>query len=113
MGCLAHPQVSNYLSNSKNYQLVVECDCQSFANLNEFRVVVHGTPRAASDLQFRAEMPAHKHGMYTVPQVSALGANHFIIRGVRLHMAGEWILFFDVAFGGITERTQIPIRVSQ
>lgn len=56
-----------------------------------------------------AGMPAHRHGMNTRPRVERTGAGAFLVRGMLLHMPGEWVLSFDVTKGGVTERAQVSL----
>ena len=51
-----------------------------------------------------AEMPAHRHGMTTRPEVARNEDGTFTVRGLLLHMPGEWRLHFDVTRDGSTER---------
>jgi hypothetical protein len=56
-----------------------------------------------------AGMPAHRHGMNTRPRVERMCAGAFLVRGMLLHMPGEWVLSFDVTKGGVTERAQVSL----
>ena len=62
-------------------------------------------------LSINATMPAHKHGMNTRPRVEDLGNGRFVIRGMLLHMAGDWEISLDVAKGGIREQAKISLNV--
>jgi hypothetical protein len=62
-------------------------------------------------LDVLATMPAHKHGMNTLPRVEDLGDGRFLVRGVLFHMAGEWELEFDVVKGRIHEHAVARIKL--
>jgi hypothetical protein len=68
---------------------------------------------AAQDIALRADgrMPAHRHGMNTAPRVEALGPGHFRVRGMLLHMPGEWELDFDIEKDGVVERAQFAVTL--
>jgi hypothetical protein len=50
-------------------------------------------------LDLQTEMPGHGHGMNTRARVEPLGDGRFVVRGLLLHMQGQWQLTFDVAKG--------------
>ncbi|WP_170363799.1 hypothetical protein [Ruegeria arenilitoris] len=45
-------------------------------------------------------MPAHRHGLNYVPEVSALGDGMFRVDDLLFHMPGLWELQADVHIGG-------------
>lgn len=52
-----------------------------------------------------ADMPAHKHGMNVRPEISRVGADLFEVRGMLLHMPGDWEIYFTLSDeSGYTER---------
>jgi uncharacterized membrane protein/DNA-binding beta-propeller fold protein YncE len=61
------------------------------------------------ELGVDAEMPAHRHGMTTRPQVARNEDGSFTVRGMLFHMPGEWQLHFDVTREGTTERTTAAV----
>jgi hypothetical protein len=63
------------------------------------------------DLVVDAAMPAHRHGMNVRPKVARGGDGTFSVRGMRLHMSGEWEMYFDVTRGGLTERATLPVTL--
>lgn len=62
-------------------------------------------------LNLNARMPAHAHGMNTRPKVLDLGNGHFVVRGMLLHMAGDWELTFDVAKGRTREQATVTLSL--
>lgn len=50
-----------------------------------------------------ATMPAHAHGMETVPEVTQDESGVYRVDGMLFHMAGEWELEFEVLFEGTSE----------
>jgi hypothetical protein len=86
--------------------------------LNEyFELVVEvGAERLADDgnpfwVGAQARMPAHAHGMSTLPRREDLGPGRFLFRGMLFHMAGEWEIAFDVTKGRVRERATARIIV--
>ncbi len=86
--------------------------------LNEyFELVVEvGADGLADDgnpywVDTQALMPAHAHGMNTLPRRESLGAGRFLFRGMLFHMAGEWELAFDVAKGRVREHASLRLVV--
>ena len=58
-----------------------------------------------------AAMPAHHHGMSTKPKVIANPDRTFTVRGMMLHMSGDWEVYFDVTRAGVTERAQMSVNL--
>ena len=58
-----------------------------------------------------ADMPAHRHGMNTKPEITAEGPDHYRIDGMVFHMAGDWVITVDVVREGTTERASFPVSV--
>jgi hypothetical protein len=61
-----------------------------------------------SDLKFDARMPQHNHGMVTQAQTEKIGPLQFRIKGVRLHMPGDWLLEFTVVTPKGNTRLEVP-----
>jgi hypothetical protein len=66
-------------------------------------------PAEEVELMVDAVMPEHRHGMTTRPRVEAAPDGTFLVRGMLLHMPGEWRLRIDVTRGGVTERAEITV----
>lgn len=78
----------------------------------ETQLLVDGRPADEGvALTVDAAMPAHRHGMNTVPRVTRTGAGRFLVEGMQLHMEGYWELYFDVTVDGLTERLTVPIEI--
>lgn len=58
-----------------------------------------------------ADMPAHRHGMNTKPEVSPLGGSRFRVEGMLFHMIGDWVITVDVSRGSSTDRATFPVSV--
>jgi hypothetical protein len=55
-------------------------------------------------LSLETTMPGHGHGMNTRARIEQLEGGRFIVRGLLLHMSGEWEFKFDVAKGRTHEK---------
>lgn len=83
--------------------------------LNElFELTVEITPgkgaAAIDSVLVDADMPEHKHGMNTKPEVSGDG-RVWRVEGMLFHMPGYWELYVDVESGGLVERAVIPVEL--
>lgn len=58
-----------------------------------------------------ADMPAHRHGMNTHPETTALGDQRYRIDGMLFHMAGDWEITVEVSADGRHERASFPVLV--
>jgi hypothetical protein len=58
-----------------------------------------------------ADMPAHRHGMNTKPEIIEVGPGHYRVSGLLFHMAGDWVIMVDVSGDGQSERASFPVSV--
>jgi hypothetical protein len=58
-----------------------------------------------------ADMPAHRHGMHTQPEVTAYGKNKYRVDGMLFHMSGDWVITVEVGANGTTEQANIPVLI--
>ena len=68
--------------------------------LNDFKVV-----------RFDAVMPEHRHGMVTRAIVKAEAKHEYLIKGVKLHMPGNWEFKLDLMHGKSTAQVAIPMKL--
>ena len=60
-----------------------------------------GNPVDNAQITVEGGMPAHNHGMPTVPQVTAnLGGGRYQVEGVQFQMPGHWVVTFNIDAGG-------------
>ena len=62
-------------------------------------------------LGLETAMPGHGHGMNTRARVEPLGDGRFVVRGLLLHMSGQWELEFDVAKGRVHEKAVVRFEL--
>jgi len=84
---------------------------QMFSFTVQVRDASGNQPVTGIELAVDAAMPAHHHGMNTKPKVIANPDRTFTVRGMMLHMSGDWEIYFDVTRGGATERAQMNVNL--
>jgi hypothetical protein len=62
-------------------------------------------------LGVQTSMPGHGHGMNTRARVEPLGDGRFVVRGLLLHMSGQWDFTFDVAKGRVHETATVRFEL--
>ncbi len=73
-----------------------------------FEVTVDGADLVGVD----AGMPAHNHGINTVPEILPLGDGHWQVSGMLLHMPGAWEMYFDLRdAAGRSHRVVRPLQL--
>jgi hypothetical protein len=55
-------------------------------------------------IDLETTMPGHGHGMNTRTRIEQLDGGRFVVRGLLLHMSGEWEFKFGVAKGRTHEQ---------
>lgn len=58
-----------------------------------------------------ADMPAHRHGMNTQPEVTDRGNGRYRVDGMLFHMTGEWVITVKVARGDGVEEAAFGVRI--
>jgi tripartite motif-containing protein 71 len=67
------------------------------------------SPISDVSLRVDARMPAHGHGMNTLPEVTKTGNGRFNVTGLLFHMPGHWELYLDVTRDSVTQRVQLDV----
>ncbi|QDU69564.1 FixH family protein [Engelhardtia mirabilis] len=75
----------------------------------ELELLDGAEPVTGAEVGVSAFMPDHGHGMNYVPQTTELGAGHYRVEGMLLHMPGFWQLHVDVVRGGIASRATFDL----
>lgn len=71
-----------------------------------------GSPLENAEVSIDGGMPAHNHGLATMPAVTAyLGNGDYRVEGLRFHMQGAWELRITVRHAGMTDRIVIPLAL--
>jgi cytochrome c peroxidase len=82
----------------------------------ELEVVVRcaGSAELVTDAEVHVSgwMPAHRHGMLRRPQTKALKNGNYQVRGLLLHMEGDWQLLVHVARAGTFDRARFDLRLT-
>ena len=77
----------------------------------QFRICRGDTGISVERFMLDASMPAHGHGTNYRPSAEAVGPGAWRVRGMLLHMPGEWELRFAVRDAGVTTRLAAPHTV--
>lgn len=71
-----------------------------------------GKPVYPARISIDGGMPGHGHGLPTRPQITKyLGNGRWQIEGVKLNMAGEWVLVFGVQTENAADRADLTFTV--
>lgn len=69
-----------------------------------------GEPVASAEIAIRGGMPAHDHGLPTLPEATRyLGDGRYLIEGMRFHMAGNWEVVLSIDTGAQRDEIVIPL----
>ena len=66
---------------------------------------------APENVTVDAIMPAHNHGMNYEPEISALGAGKYEVKGLLFHMPGIWRFEVTAYHGGKPHRFSHDVKV--
>jgi len=75
-------------------------------------VLRDGVPVTQAELQVRATMPDHGHGMNVEPRALLRPDGSYRVRGMLLHMAGHWELSVHVIEPGRSHAARFELDVS-
>ncbi|MBX2998879.1 MAG: FixH family protein [Caldilineaceae bacterium] len=71
-----------------------------------------GQPVENATVTVDGDMPQHRHGLPTRPQVTQnLGNGNYRVDGLRFHMPGWWVVDFVITADGQTDRVQFNMML--
>jgi hypothetical protein len=71
-----------------------------------------GQPVTNAVITVSGGMPAHDHGLPTLPHVTqSLGNAEYLIEGMRFHMNGYWEISITINAGGDRDTIIIPLEL--
>jgi len=71
-----------------------------------------GQPVTNADITVEGGMPAHDHGLPTLPRMTqSLGNGEYLIEGMRFHMNGYWEISITINAGSDHDTIVIPLEL--
>ncbi len=104
-------------SRSGHFQVSVAPDLEPLAINTIHRWVVlilaaDGAPVPSAEITVRGGMPAHDHGLPTLPEATRyLGEGRYLIEGMRFHMAGRWEVVLSIETDALHDEVVIPLEL--
>ncbi|BCD97331.1 hypothetical protein [Marinagarivorans cellulosilyticus] len=109
-------QVAQYVSSNECF--TVESNIQHKMKLHAyfpfyFAIVDSCVPLTEiSDINYYAEMPAHGHGMNSMPEITATHiAGEYAVKGSMFHMPGDWLATIEIRYGNKLEIIQVALSL--
>jgi hypothetical protein len=98
-----------------SYEVAVHPDGGEIVRNKHFGLDVTVKPTAGEIAEITvavdADMPAHRHGMNTRPEISEISVGSYRVEGMLFHMGGDWVISVDVTSGDKTEHAAFPVSV--
>ena len=95
-----------------NFRVTIRPEPGRISRSEHFSLEVSLDPSTSdATLAVNADMPAHKHGMNTKPEISKIEPHRFRVEGMLFHMAGDWVIDVDITQGTKTERASFPVHI--
>jgi hypothetical protein len=98
-----------------NFAVTVQPSDGAIERNKHFSMAISIDPGSADDAPLKvtadADMPAHRHGMNTRPEVTKEDDLRYRVDGMLFHMAGEWVITVDVTQGTESEHASFPVLV--
>ena len=71
-----------------------------------------GAPVENATIQVSGDMPEHRHGMPTQPQVTQnLGGGDYLVEGMRFQMGGWWTVTFEIDANGVQDSVTFNLQL--
>jgi hypothetical protein len=71
-----------------------------------------GAPVNGASITIRGGMPAHGHGLPTIPEVTEeLGGGRYLVEGMKFSMPGHWVLTITMEHGGKKDSVTFAIML--
>jgi hypothetical protein len=75
-------------------------------------ITTDGEPIANAALTVVGGMPAHDHGLPTLPRITEeLGEGNYRLGGMRFHMQGDWEISIEIKAGGRTDTVVVMLTL--
>ena len=106
-----------FTSRSEHFRVSVDPELEPLAINTIHRWVVQvqtldGAPVTSAEIGIRGGMPAHDHGLPTLPEATRyLGDGRYLIEGMRFHMAGNWEIVISIDTGAQRDEVAIPLEL--
>lgn len=96
--------------DDSEFSVIAQLPAQPIKTGTQFNidVMICGGAGEAARVEIDANMPAHKHGMNYLPEVSALDAMNYRASGLFFHMPGLWQLTVELK-GEKTQRFFVDV----
>jgi hypothetical protein len=72
-------------------------------------VAADGKPTTGALVTVLGGMPAHGHGLPTVPTVRELGGGRYLVEGLKFHMPGAWVVAFRIKAGTVVDSVSFAL----
>lgn len=84
--------------NEPEFKVVAKVPEQPIQTGKQFNidVMICSDTKNATQIEIDANMPAHKHGMNYLPEVSTIDQNIHRASGLFFHMPGQWQITVDL-----------------
>ena len=115
----AQADFSLITGDGKNLAITSEVSPVQINRMHSWRLRLtdaDGAPLSNASIEVRGGMPDHDHGLPTRPEVAG-GAEPgvYLLRGLRFHMPGRWLLEFTIALdgeeGGIEDGASLELNL--
>lgn len=114
---VAHAANDSWLSRAGKFRVSYTSKLQPIVINRIHSWVLHVETAAGetvenADISIDGGMPAHNHGLPTVPIMTRyLGDGDYLIEGMRFHMQGAWELYFTIHSGDLLDTVVIPLEL--
>ncbi|MFT5465812.1 MAG: cytochrome c peroxidase [Verrucomicrobiales bacterium] len=99
-------------SDGGSFQVSLEPSVNPIARSLHFSLDLRVEPASEGlEVSVNADMPAHRHGMNTQPEVTEVESGRYRVDGMLFHMAGDWVIEVEITEGTRTERVSFPVYV--
>lgn len=106
-----------WTSQSGKYNVAYESEINPIVinRIHHWTLIVtdsRGEPVEGATISVGGGMPEHDHGLPTAPRVTVENApGHYLLEGLRFHMAGEWEIVVTIEHGESRDTVVIPLEL--
>jgi hypothetical protein len=103
------------LTDGGSFSVTLQPVDGSIARNRHFSLQVSVTSESSTSDKLKvsvdADMPAHRHGMNTKPEISEIEAHQFRADGMLFHMSGHWVITVEVTGKTGPEQATFPVSI--
>ena len=112
----SQPTTAIAISENLHFQVSYKTDQEPIPLNQIHKWIVHvenvnGDPVEKAVISISGGMPAHNHGLPTIPIATEIGEGDYLVEGVKFSMTGSWEMWFYIQTDTVVDRVKFELKL--